>query len=488
MFKVYNLKLPKGQEDFKFFCISDIYINSDEKYKVQIKKLKKDIEFIKNMDDAVVVLNGNLFWFDEKMFKFDAIPFLKAVKLYVKNIDRVKEDFDVFLDVFKDLEAGENKVKHFEKMSDDARLYSLKRLIKEDEDFEKNPVNKKLVEMVYPILARKLYDDYVDMYAKLFEPIKDKIAVLNPGNEEEKVINNQQYDPMYLLADKLGIPKKYNGKLAELEIPETERFWELRVKFNSRLTDNRPQEMTMLGSYGILQAKKHKTIQTKMNAIFEDFRGYDYYITSGYEKSFYNPRTVLYPDQQDNVIKKTENYIAFAGYRKVAQPNKVRMASYRAENELNNNYLSISMVRNPAYISEDNLILKDELETLIQESGKDTNSTSQDYEKQSIHLQPYVPYFDFMEFGLESQILNTSENNAKMSKVESNILLNKIKEKLESVKDKISDKFMDKIITARENNLNSTTKSAKKKVDKSKTPAVLTDENIDESALEPNKD
>lgn len=511
----YSVVMPKGVEDYNIYILSDVYINSRDN-KVQLEKLGADIEIIRKDPNAIVVVNGNWFWFDNAVFGFDKgklIPeaflehieysdevkgivqgfvakdrelrekLLKIDKEDAEEVAKLKEEyafaesdwanlseeaqFAWCVEKMKDGEAEikQEKARHkeaYEKQKQeynhaelkyrfDMKIYkqdlsaynkklatnkNVENLVKPVEPtapdvkqkpapyeepnlmnpFLKNEIYTKNKQQIKMLLQRQAYRPYIKDVTKLLTPIKEKIAVINYGNEEEKIFNYRQYNPMFQVAKKLEKEQAYSDNV----------FWMLHVTLQNELIDNQKMTNTFAGTYGIGNANFLTSVQSKGKTIFNSFKGLDGYLVSGYETNAYERGMGFYTDQFGNLIMKPNVTFYAAGYRKVPETNKVRLKSYVVERELNSSFAHFSMIKSPAYNSnklvdkEGKLIEFDEeyynnLQQLVE--GEANAKAGKQYDLEAPKSLPYKLTFSHEQMRSPSKLIEQAKGSVARQKL-----------------------------------------------------------------------
>ena len=400
---------PKGLEDIHVYVLGDLYVNSDPKFRVNYKKYVGDIYEIRDDPKAVVIMNGNYYKFDDAVFDFKKGESVAVAYEKFKANQKVTKKY--LLNLLKEFESAEmdkERLKYFSGESDSDRLCEYQKEYEKlvENESEISDFDRKSIIAMQKII----YQEYTDLLAKIHEPIKDKIILMNEGSEETKIKNFRDYSPMEQLAEQMGIQSTSSDS----------RFWLLNAKMNNYLTDGNNATAAILGTYGAKGAYTPTALQNRINSIFKQFPGTDINIVTGYFRNAIFKENAFYLDQNGNLFVKPRVAISLAGYPKVLEPNKVHLNSYDAERDMNRYYIDISIHRDPAYIN-DNYI--DDKGRVIEYDEKFFNSlrpinVPEEKEAYLIKQAKKIPYkvsANLVPFNCKTNLMEDALNNTEES-------------------------------------------------------------------------
>ncbi len=257
---------------------------------------------------------------------------------------------------------------------------------------------RKLANEIIKQQKENYFEPYIQQLLDLQKESIDnkKIIGILPANEEFKAENIGYKNLLKEFADRANLKDAYIEN----------RFAQYNFSFNSFLTDNRPQTVSMLVATGLYDGKDAKAIKNKLyNIIAKQHPNADFVVSMGYSELAVFCEQINYYDEKHNIfITKPQFYINMPGYQNVGDPNKVRLKSFK-ENTINNYKLKMGVCKNPTFIKFPELL--DEKGNIIDvfsehylSSLKKVDEISDlDRKVTPVYEAPYVPYCHVIELG-----------------------------------------------------------------------------------------
>ncbi len=187
-------------------------------------------------------------------------------------------------------------------------------------------------------IARELYEpsyeNQVELMAELLEPIKDKIIGAYAGTDEIQIFEKDHQDLTKMLMEKLGIPDRYCGQMAEVDFV-----------FRNEYTNDNPKAVNMLFDHGFLVANALTTITKKTEGLQNKINGKDFYFTSHYNKLFIKKSAVLNTNGGTRMVKNPCYFVSVGGYRDFA--NRLTSNRNTSPSNTNNGMIRVFVVPNP---------------------------------------------------------------------------------------------------------------------------------------------
>ena len=177
------------------------------------------------------------------------------------------------------------------------------------------------------------YEEQVEMMAKLLEPIKDKIIGAYDGTDEIKIFEKDDLNITQMLLNKLGLPNRYFGQMAEVDF-----------EFKNSYTNGTPKIVHMLFDHGFLTANVMGTVAKKTEGLQKRIQGKDFYFTSHYNKLFIEKTASLIPEGE-TMVKRPCYFISVGGYRDF--PNRLTSNRNVAPSSTNNGVIRVFVAPNP---------------------------------------------------------------------------------------------------------------------------------------------
>ena len=178
------------------------------------------------------------------------------------------------------------------------------------------------------------YEEQVEIMAELLAPIKNKIIAAYTGTDEIKIFEKDHLDLTAQLMEKLGIPDRYCGQMAEVDFI-----------FNNEYTNHLPKTVNMLFDHGFLTANTLGTTAKKTEDLQRKINGKDFYFTSHYNKLMIEKTATLLADNGTRMIKVPNYFISVGGYRDF--PNRAISNRNTSPANTNNGMFRIFVAPNP---------------------------------------------------------------------------------------------------------------------------------------------
>lgn len=186
----------------------------------------------------------------------------------------------------------------------------------------------------YRDLYSPSYEEQVDMMVELLMPIKDKIIGAYDGTDEIKIFEKDGKNLTQMLVDKLGLPDRYFGQMAEIDF-----------EFKNSYTNGTPKKVHMLFDHGFLVANVMQTVAKKTEGLQSKITGKDFYFTSHYNKLFIEKTANLLHDNDTHMVKKPCYFVSVGGYRDF--PNRLTSNRNVAPTSTNNGLIRVFVAPNP---------------------------------------------------------------------------------------------------------------------------------------------
>jgi predicted MPP superfamily phosphohydrolase len=331
-----NCRLPQSLTNTRLYAISNVYINSDPESRINLKKLREDIEAIKNDPKALVAIMGNIFEWDDGIFDFKRGE--SAVAAFQKFNAKVK----VVEKQFAELEEAKNeraRFHHYKTLSDHDKLAFYKQLISK-KGYADNPYREKYDREALYSMQKEAYKPYIRMLAKELKPIADKILFMNPATQENRIENYREYNPLEQLAKELGLESVYTNA----------RFAQGNLWFKNYLTDENWQQASFLATSGVKNANTPMSLQSRSAHMFQQFKSANVEIITGHNRNAISKEEVFYLHEDGFVVSEVRTIISVGGYRKVLEPNPVHLKSYIIQPDQNRFSIDIAVIPDPSYI------------------------------------------------------------------------------------------------------------------------------------------
>ena len=178
------------------------------------------------------------------------------------------------------------------------------------------------------------YEEQAEVLAQLLEPIKDKIIGAYDGTDEQKIFEKDGVNPTALLMQKLGMPDRYFGQMAEVDF-----------LFKNDYTNGTSRVVSMLFDHGFLVANVLSTVAKKTEGLQSKLVGKDFYFTSHYNKLFIERTAVLAADSSERMVKKPCYFVSVGGYRDY--PNRLTSNRNVAPANTDNGMIRVFVAPNP---------------------------------------------------------------------------------------------------------------------------------------------